>query len=150
MKFLMPCVSYSTIINIMSISPAPSVIKDFKLGDIPINVVIVEGDGKKHAYASNEDWDENDVDLADKVFKQYGRRWGIESSYRVKKHSFRPQTTSKNYFVRLFYFLFSVLMYNLWILLDIMLCIILFGMKPSYHIITSKLFATIFYKLGGG
>ena len=147
-KFLMPCISYSTIINIMKVSPAPSVIKDFRIGDVPINVLIVENDGKKYAFASNEDWDENDVNLAEKVFKQYSKRWGIETSYRVKKHSFRPKTTSKNYLIRLFYFLFSVLMYNLWILLDIMICIILFGIKPSYHVITSKLFATIFQKVG--
>jgi len=40
-------------------------------------------------------------------------RWGIETSYRVKG-DFRPKMTSKNLAVRLFYFLFSVVMYNLW------------------------------------
>lgn len=134
----------------MKISPAPSVVKDFRIGDVLINVVIVESDGKKYAFASNEEWDENDVDLADKIFRQYGKRWGIETSYRVKKHSFRPKTTSKNYLIRFFYFMFSVLMYNLWILLDIILCILVFGMKKAKHIITSKLFATIFYKSGDG
>ncbi len=150
MNFLMPCTSYSTIIHLLKISPAPSVVKDFRIGDVPINVIIVEDGGKKYAFASNEDWDENDVDLADKVFRQYDKRWGIETSYRVKKHSFRPKTTSKNYFIRFFYFMFSVLMYNLWILLDIILCIIIFGMKQTKHIITSKLFATIFWVTGDG
>lgn len=93
---------------------------------------------------------ENDVDLADKVFRQYDKRWGIETSYRVKKYSFRPKTTSKNYFIRFFYFMFSVLMYNLWILLDIILCILIFRMKQARHIITSKLFATIFWITGDG
>ena len=149
-SFLMPCTAYSTIVGLLKISPAPSIIKDFRIGDVPVNVIIIEKYGRKYAFASNEDWDENDVDLADKIFRQYGKRWGIETSYRVKKHSFRPKTTSKNYFIRFFYFMFSVLMYNLWILLDIILCIIIFGMKQTKHTITSKLFATIFYKSGDG
>jgi len=149
-NFLMPCTAYSTIVGLLKISPSPSVVKDFRIGNIPINVVIVENDGKKYAFASNEDWDENDVDLADRVFTQYGKRWGIETSYRVKKHSFRAKTTSKNYFIRFFYFMFSVLMYNLWILLDIILCILILGRKQARHIITSKLFAIIFYKTENG
>ena len=149
-NFLMPCTSYSTIIHLLKISPTPSVIKDFRIGDVLINVIVIEDSGKKYAFASNEDWDENDVDLADKVFRQYDKRWGIETSYRVKKYSFRPKTSSKNYFIRYFYFMFSVLLYNLWILLDIILSIIIFGMKQARHIITSKLFATIFYKSGDG
>jgi len=150
LKFLMPCTSYSTIIHLLKITSAPCVIKDFMVANVPINVIIVENEGKKYAFASNEDWNEDDVDLADKVFMQYGKRWGIETSYRVKKHSFRPKTTSKNYFVRMFYFFLSVLLYNLWILLDILLCLILFGRKEDEHVITSKLFGTIFYNIEGG
>lgn len=44
------------------------------VANVPINVIIVENDEKKYAFASNEDWNENDVDLADKVFMQYGKR----------------------------------------------------------------------------
>ena len=93
---------------------------------------------------------ENDVDLADKVFRQYGKRWGIETSYRVKKYSFRSKTTSKNYFIRFFYFMFSAIMYNLWILVDIILALFLFGSKQTKRVITSKLFETIFCEAGGG
>lgn len=150
LKFLMPCTAYSTVTNLLKITQAPCVVKDFRVADIPINVVIVEEDGKKYAFASNEDWSENDVDLADKVFRQYGKRWGIETSYRVKKYSFRSKTTSKNYFVRLFYFLFSVLLYNLWILINVFLCLALYGRKTEDYIITSKLFGTIFYNTKDG
>jgi putative transposase len=73
----------------------------------------------------------------------YSKRWGIETSYRVKKHSFRAKTTSKNYYIRLFYFLFSVLMYNLWILCDILIWLHLFGFIGEDHKITSKFFGTI-------
>lgn len=46
--------------------------------------------------------------------------------------------------------MFSVLMYNLWILIDIMICLMLYGEKYGKHVITSKLFAIIFYKTGEG
>lgn len=146
-KFLMPCTSNPRIKELMRIMPAPSVVRDYQMTGATFNVVIVK-DGKiKLAFASNEDWNENDLNLSKRLTMLYGKRWGIETSYRVKKHSFRPKTTSKNYFVRLFYFLFSVLLYNLWILLDIFLCLILFGRKTEDHIITSKLFGTIFYTI---
>ncbi|MEM1514325.1 MAG: transposase [Candidatus Thermoplasmatota archaeon] len=149
-NFLMPCTSISTIRGLLKISSAPSVIKNFSMRGVSINVLIIEENNQKYAFASNEEWDENDVDLADKVFRQYSKRWGIETSYRVKKHSFRPKTTSKNYYIRFFYFMFSVLMYNLWILLDIILCILRFGIKIPKHILTSKLFATLFQKIDAG
>ncbi len=50
----------------------------------------------------------------------FRRRWGIETAYRVSK-DFRAKTTSKNISVRLFYFLFSLCLYNLWILVNIAL-----------------------------
>jgi len=149
-NFLMPCTSLPTIKALLKISNAPSLVKDFEMGGVKINILIVEKDNQKYAFASNEDWDENDVDLANKVFEQYQKRWGIETSYRVKKHSFRPKTTSKNYFVRFFYFMFSVTMYNLWILLDIIISLLIFGMNIQKHVITSKLFATIFKKVDAG
>ena len=85
-----------------------------------------------------------------KIFGQYGKRWGIETGYRVKKETFRARTTSKNYSIRLFYFLFSVLLYNLWILLDLLVCLAVFGRKMSKRIISSKLFSTMFRKAGDG
>jgi putative transposase len=112
---------------------------------------LVKKSGRKYAFASNEEYNENDPDLAaKKVCEQYRKRWGIETSYRVKKHTFLPKTTSKNYFVRMFYFFLSVLLYNLWILLDILLCLMVLGVKTENHIITSKLFGTIFYIIRDG
>ena len=86
------------------------------------------------------------MDLAERLFKAYGRRWGIETSYRVT-NNFRAKTTSKDYLVRLFYWLYSVLLYNIWIMIDILLAEELIGEKPEDHMITSKLFGTIFYSI---
>jgi len=51
------------------------------------NVVIAEDDdGNKRAFVTNEQFEENDVDLTQRLFLLYGKRWGIERSYKVKKH----------------------------------------------------------------
>jgi len=152
LKYLMPATKISTVIDVMEIAPTPSVITDFVMKDITFNLVIVEDklkDGKKvkRAFATNEEYDENDVNLADRLFDLYGKRWGVETSYRIKKHSYLPKTTSKNYLIRLFYFMFSVLLYNLWILADILIWLALFGVVKEDHLVTSKLFGTILYTI---
>ncbi len=155
LKYLMPATKISTVKSIMEITPAPCVIKDFEMKDITFNLVIVEekdnnGIMVKRAFATNEVYDENDVDLAERLFFLYGKRWGIETSYRVKKHSYLPKTTSKNYFIRLFYFMFSVLLYNLWILADILIWLTLFGVVKEDHLLTSKYFGTVLYTIDPG
>ncbi len=150
LKYLMPATKITTVKEILEIVPSPSVITDFEMKDVTFNLVIVEEelkDGKKvkRAFATNEEYDENDVKLAERLFLQYGRRWGVETSYRIKKHSYLPKTTSKNYLIRLFYFMFSVLLYNLWILTDILIWLALFDQVGDKHLVTSKLFGTILY-----
>ncbi len=46
----------------------------------------------------------------------YRRRWCIETSFRVQKHSLRIKTTSRNHVIRLFLYLFGAMVYNLWYL----------------------------------
>jgi hypothetical protein len=153
LKFLMPCTANARIKKILDIMPSPTVINDYEMENTLFNVVIVEdADGNKRAFATNEQFNENDVDLATRLFLLYGKRWGIETSYKVKKHSFLPKTTSKNYLIRIFYFLFSVLLYNLWLLADILIWLALFGEVKQDHLITSKYFGTILYTIdpGGG
>lgn len=157
LKYLMPCTQYSTVKNTLKITPAPSIITDFEMKDVTFNLIIVEeednnGEMVKRAFATNEEYNENDVNLAERLFDLYGRRWGIETSYRVKKHSYLPKTTSKNYLIRLFYFMFSVLLYNLWLLADILIWLALYGVVKEDHLITSKYFGTVLYTIdpGGG
>jgi putative transposase len=157
LKYLMPATKISTVKDVIELTPVPSVITGFKMKDITFNLVIIEeelenGQRVKRAFATNEEYRENDVNLAERLFLQYGKRWGVETSYRVKKHSYLPKTTSKNYLIRLFYFMFSVLLYNLWILADILIWLALFGVVKEDHLVTSKLFGTILYTIdpGGG
>jgi hypothetical protein len=51
------------------------------------------------------------------VTNSYSRRWDIENQYKSVK-GFLPKTSSTDYRVRLFSFLFASLLYNLWRLTD--------------------------------
>jgi len=155
LKYLMPGIRQYNVQQLLKITPTPSVIKDFVLKDVKLNLVLLEeelenGKKEKRVFATNEDYDPNDVALLEKLFDLYGKRWGIETSYRVKKHSYLPKTTSKNYMIRLFYFMFSVLLYNLWILADILIWLALFGVVKEDHLITSKYFGTVLYTIDPG
>jgi len=58
---------------------------------------------------------------AESFCRRYSRRWQIENEYKSIKHDFLAKTSSKDYRVRLFYFVFAVLLYNIWRLTDFLL-----------------------------
>jgi hypothetical protein len=47
----------------------------------------------------------------------YRMRWNIETSFRVEKHDFLVETTSKSCKFRLFLFLVAIILYNLWMII---------------------------------
>lgn len=104
----------------------------------------------EYLIGQSKHFDENDAKLAERLLTLYSKRRGIETSYRVKKHSFLGKTTSKNYRIRLFYFMFSVLLYNLWILADILIWLHLHGAVGEGHLVTSKYFGTILMTIDPG
>jgi len=57
-------------------------------------------------------------DEAESFCRRNSRRWQIENEYRSIKGDFLVKTSSKDYRVRLFYFVFAVLLYNVWRLTD--------------------------------
>jgi IS4 transposase len=155
LKYLIPGIQQYNIKQLLNVTPAPLVIIDFVLKDVKINLIILEKElesGKivKWVYATNEEYNPKEINLLEKIFDLYGKRWGIESSYRVKKQSFLPKTTSKSYLIRLFYFMFSVFLYNLWILADILIWLALFGVVKEDHLLTSKYFGTVLYTIDPG
>ena len=151
-KWLMPGHKNYAIRRAMDVSPAPRVISGFCMKNVRFNLVIGinKRSGEKQVFATNMHFKDNDVDHIERLFFLYSKRWGIETSYRVKKHSFRAKTTSKNFHIRLFYFLFSVLLYNLWILADILIWLHLFGFIGDDHKVTAKLFGTILIAIDPG
>ncbi|MEE9174969.1 MAG: transposase [Thermodesulfobacteriota bacterium] len=153
-EFLMPAIKNSRIKNLMKEHSDPKIIdyqmgitrgghkgkKLFRSDASHFNLVIVDdGEGSKRVFATNLDIEEKN---AFNLFIMYRKRWGIETSYRVKG-DFRVKTTSKNYVVRLFYFLFSVCLYNLWVLVNLFI-----GLSSGYSekpTISAKIFGVIFY-----
>ena len=53
--------------------------------------------------------------------ERYAWRWAIETNYRVVKNDFLARTTSREFSIRTFYWLFAVMLYNAWVLLDVFL-----------------------------
>lgn len=150
-KFVIPCSANPRIKRVLEVTPAPKVITNYVMKTSMFNVVIVEDENRiKRAFATNINFDENDVGLSKRLFYLYSKRWGIETGYRVKKHSFRAKTTSKNYFIRLFYFLFSALLYNLWILASIIISLALFGFVKDVRIVKSKYFVSVLFTIDPG
>ncbi|WP_049972699.1 transposase [Haladaptatus cibarius] len=58
---------------------------------------------------------------AETFCRRYSRRWQIENGYKSIKNDFLAKTSSKDYRVRLFYFVFAVLLHNIWRLTDFLL-----------------------------
>lgn len=58
---------------------------------------------------------------AETFCRRYRRRWQIENEYKSIKNDFLAKTSSKDYRVRFFYFVFAVLLYNIWRLTDFLL-----------------------------
>jgi putative transposase len=81
---------------------------------------------------------------ADRFAELYRKRWGIEVSYRVKG-DFRPKTASKRYVIRLFYFMFSACLYNLWALANLIVGMVVLKFVPDEPFITAKFFGTVWY-----
>jgi hypothetical protein len=66
----------------------------------------------------------------------YRKRWGIETGYRVKKEV-KGKTCSPNYVIRVLFQMLSILLYNLWVLCNILLSGIIF-VKKGYPISMCK------------
>ncbi|KXA94080.1 hypothetical protein AKJ37_08010 [candidate division MSBL1 archaeon SCGC-AAA259I09] len=117
-KFLMPATKNDRVKREME-KGNPRVV-DFEYGvhrknPVNFNLGIVENDDEEvKTFATNHEVNEDELE---KLFDMYSLRWGIETSYRVK-HQFRPKTRTKKYEPRIFLFLFSVCLYNLWVLVN--------------------------------
>lgn len=122
------------------------VVENFGIGsETKVNLVLVDNDeGVKQAFICNFKISSH---MASYLYKLYSRRWGIETSYRSLEYSFKIRTTTKNYHIRLFHFLFSCCLFNLWVLVNVSVSLRLYGRLPDKPIITAKMFALILYRV---
>ncbi|GAB7020675.1 hypothetical protein JCM18750_35370 [Halostagnicola bangensis] len=89
-----------------------------------VNFMFVPSRNKKFATTDGGDYavfitnrDEVSPDEAMGLTSQYSRRWDIENGYKSIK-SFLPSIASTDYRMRCFSFIFGVLLYNLWRMVD--------------------------------
>ena len=139
-KFIMPATRTSGIKNRLEGADGET-IQEYELNGkekAKFNLVLREGKERElKAFATN--CGKLEI-LTHNLFNLYGRRWDIETGYRVQKNKFLPKTTSKNYNVRLFLFLFSELLYNSWMLINVRVSIELYGEIQEEKEITAKKF----------
>lgn len=78
--------------------------------------------------------------------EEYRKRWGIETGY-VGLEQFRPRTTSKNHALRLMYFYYPLLMYNAWLLANLILADRIAAAVLTKPIIHIQLMKGVFHML---
>lgn len=142
MKFLMVAVRNKKVKQLLN-NNDHGVVIDYTMGEsTTFKLVITEKDEEKRAFATNLNIGIKRRLLS--LYDLYGKRWGIETSYRIIDHDFKARTTSKRYVVRLFYFLFCVLLYNLWVLANVILASWLLKIIPRKLLVTAKYFGKLF------
>ena len=150
LNFIMPKIRTETVKSWMRKSEdcKSRVIENFEIGrenKAIVNLILVDDEeGIKRAFITNFHVPEQ---LTHYLYFWYSKRWGIETSYRNMDHDFKPRTTSKNYNIRLFYFLFTVCLYNLWVLVNICISLALYKRLVEKPVITAKLFSIILYRV---
>lgn len=89
-------------------------VENEKLGEIREGVTRVTE--LYSAFATNIEVDEG---RRREIAGWYRKRWGIETGYRVKKE-FKIHTSTESYAMRVLFFFLGVVMYNLWVLLNLL------------------------------
>jgi len=91
----------------------PAISREWKVAEVETTLVMLEEEQHVYGYLTNlpEDFYKNDVYVLSEL---YSKRWGIETAHRVED-DFRIYTTTKNGFIRYFFFAISVLVYNIWV-----------------------------------
>ena len=139
LKYIMPAKINSKDVRKVSRLTAPRIVPNCAMKGCRFNLVVTEIQGEKYYFATNIPTRSDDLIFAFRIKDLYRRRWQIESGYRTKKYAFLSKTTSKNYVVRYFYFMMSVILYNYWVIADISVLLYL-GLDTKNTQITAKEF----------
>ena len=110
----------------------PAILRGWTISDVETTLIMLEEDGQIYGYLTN---------LPEKFYKDnayvlselYSKRWGIETAHRVED-DYRIYTTTKNGIIRYFFFVISVLLYNLWVWANLN-----FGVETSVRITVEEL-----------
>lgn len=140
LRYIMPAKINSRDVRNVSRLTAPRIVPNCAMRGCRFNLVVTEINGEKHYFATNIPTRSDDLIFAFRIRDLYRRRWQIESGYRTKKYTFLPKTCSKNYAIRYFYFMMSVVLYNYWVMVDIAVLLYL-GLNTKNTQITAKMFS---------
>jgi IS4 transposase len=105
-----------------------------------VNLIVIERGGKRQGFITNIPLKTNEIELGAALADFYRNRWQIETGYRVKEYAFRGKTCSKNYVIRYFYFMLSIILYDCWILADLLIIMAL-GLRTVKAMVTAKVFS---------
>lgn len=139
LKYIMPAKTNSIDVRKVSRLSAPRIVPNCAMKSCRFNLVVAEIKGEKRYFATNLPIKSDDLIYAFRIGDMYRRRWQIETGYRTKKYTFLPKTTSKNYAIRYFYFMMSVVLYNYWVIADIAVMLYL-GLNTKKVQITARMF----------
>lgn len=91
----------------------PAIFRGWEVAGVQTTLVMLEEEGQVYGYFTNlpEDFYKDD---AYRLSFLYSKRWGIETAHRVGDR-FRIRTTCKNGILRYFFFVVAILLYNLWV-----------------------------------
>jgi hypothetical protein len=126
----------------------PGSVVEHEIEGAKLRLRICHKNGEKFAFATNIK--ASGIRRAELLFRLYGKRWGIETGYRVLEQDFRARTTSPSYAVRLFYFLFGLALYNCWVLVNFLLAFALLSFLPQKPLLPAKEFGLSFVKFDPG
>lgn len=139
LEYLNLPVRNSVIKRIMEQNDAPHITK-IRFGKEQVQTTLVlrrDSNGKVKPFLTNAS---NLYALGVDLFEDYGERWDIETGFDDIKNKFLPKTTSKDFNVRLFYFLFANLVYNAWTLTNVVVSRYIHGVINDKKLITAKKF----------
>jgi len=145
LKFLMPAIRNEKIKEKEPQMTIPGILSPFFMGDVDFDLIKIRDkeDENNLLFATNMDFDVDDSKITKKLLTIYGKRWKIENGFQVKKNEFCPKTTSKNFKIRLYYFLFTCFIYNLWLLVRVLVNLSVFGRKRAKKEITAYVFVEL-------
>lgn len=141
--------------------PSHSILSKYRFGGSTITVFMIRklvsdrnNPRKKKwviwRYATNEEPTGDNNEWVDTRVALYPKRWGIETSYDKIKNDFGLRCRSKNYIIRLFYFEFLVLIYNLWVFVNILVFFSLYKDVRNDPIVIATDFVQIMFQADPG
>jgi len=118
-----------------------------KNDEITVKLVLVERekDNEKciYGFITNLDWE------ADDIAEYYRSRWGTETNNR-KRNEFRAMTTSQRYELRYLYYMISVALHNIWILVNLMLAYEVYRIHTKPLVETYLMKELVLSEIAGG